>query len=380
LDKIVALLLVLAFLTASCIAVKPAMSSVDVAENSWVSKEPMQVARTGLGVVAVNGKIYAIGGSTASGSLPSVGGGAVLGYKDLGGHVGINEEYDTETDTWITKASMPTPRIVFATAVCQNKIYCIGGKTSNGFTGVNEAYDPATDTWETKKPMPTARGWLTAGVVKGKIYLIGGSPNGTLNEVYDSATDSWTSKASIPFAAWAPVSTVVDDKIYVIGSSKLQIYDPENDGWSQGASPLVGGGYGAGVTTGVFAPKRIHVIPNAVYDPDTDSWMATADLSTKRYSYDVAVVNDMLYAIGGHTYDPVGSFAAVNVNEQYTPFGYETPDPSYVTPSPSPTPSQDFPTPEPEPEPFPSTLVIAFVITAAVYGIGLLVYFKKRKQ
>lgn len=36
--------------------------------------------------------------------------------------------------------------------------------------------------------------------------------------------------------------------------------------------------------------------------------------------------------------------------------------------------------PEPEPEPFPTTLVVASVITVAVVGIGLLVYFKKRRR
>jgi len=35
---------------------------------------------------------------------------------------------------------------------------------------------------------------------------------------------------------------------------------------------------------------------------------------------------------------------------------------------------------EPEPEPFPTTLVVASVITVSVYGIGLLVHFKKRKH
>ena len=42
---------------------------------------------------------------------------------------------------------------------------------------------------------------------------------------------------------------------------------------------------------------------------------------------------------------------------------------------PAPTPS-----PEPQPEPFPTTLVIASVITVAVFGIGLLAYLKKRKR
>ena len=32
------------------------------------------------------------------------------------------------------------------------------------------------------------------------------------------------------------------------------------------------------------------------------------------------------------------------------------------------------------PEPFPTTLIVASVITVAVYSIGLLVYFKKRQK
>jgi len=107
---------------------------VNATEDSWATKAPMQQARSGLGVAAVNGKIYAIGGSNASGFAPSIPGSAVLGNRDIGGHLGTNEEYDPETDTWTYKASMPTPRIVFATAVYQNKIYCIGGKTSDGYT------------------------------------------------------------------------------------------------------------------------------------------------------------------------------------------------------------------------------------------------------
>jgi hypothetical protein len=41
---------------------------------------------------------------------------------------------------------------------------------------------------------------------------------------------------------------------------------------------------------------------------------------------------------------------------------------------PAPTPS-----PEPQSEPFPTTLVIVTSVIMAVIGIGLLVYFKKRR-
>jgi N-acetylneuraminic acid mutarotase len=342
--KVAALLLVLVFITASCIiAAKPALSSVSVAENSWVSKAPMQQARTGLGVAVVNDKIFAIGGCTISGFMPSITGFVVLGYRDLeelGAFVGETEEYDPDADDWTTRASMPTPRILFATAVYQNKIYCVGGKTSGGLTGVNEVYDPATDTWETKAPMPTARGWLTAGVVNGKIYVIGGYPDGTLNEVYDPATDTWETKASTPVGGGCV--TVIDNKIYLVGS-KVQIYDPETDKWSVGASlPSITSLSAAVATTGVLAPKRIYVMgpqgsyepSNCVYDPESDNWTFGADFPAGRFNFGVAVVNDMLYAIGGHTYNLPGYVETVAVNEQYTPFGYGTipPDVAVVSP------------------------------------------------
>ena len=56
------LLLVLAFLTASSIAVKPAFSLTDATENTWASKSPMHHARMRLGVAVANGKTFAIGG------------------------------------------------------------------------------------------------------------------------------------------------------------------------------------------------------------------------------------------------------------------------------------------------------------------------------
>ena len=56
------------------------------------------------------------------------------------------------------------------------KIYAIGGARVWPGQAVStvEEYDPATDTWTTKAPMPTARRSLSTSVVNGKIYAIGG--------------------------------------------------------------------------------------------------------------------------------------------------------------------------------------------------------------
>ena len=84
-------MLVLVFLATSCVAVKPALSSADVAEDTWVQKAPMHEARVGLGVVEMDGKIYAIGGAISNAFA-----------SDL---VGTNEEYDPATDTWTYKTA-----------------------------------------------------------------------------------------------------------------------------------------------------------------------------------------------------------------------------------------------------------------------------------
>lgn len=341
--------------------------TIEVPEGSWIPRASMHQARGGLGVAVVNGKIYAIGGSTQSGQEPTIPPSALLGDINIGGFVGTNEEYDPATDVWTYKAPMPTPRILFATAVYQNKVYCIGGRCTvgnmnGGYTGVNEVYDPVVDKWETKASMPTARGWLQANVVGDKIYLMGGDPNANLNEVYDPATNTWTTKAPMPTGTSGYASVVVDNKIYVVGgfSSNLnQIYDPVADKWNLYTSPPSGVAAGvAAVTIGVMAPKRIYLFDwtgTQVYDYRNDSWTIGVSIPTLRVNFGIAVINDRFYAIGGLTYNalPLGLFAPSVANEQFTPAGYGIPDSTYQTPSPSPSPTPSS-SPSQPPTPSPS--------------------------
>jgi N-acetylneuraminic acid mutarotase len=311
----------------------PVLSSADVAEDSWVSKAPLHEARAGLGVVAVNGKIYAIGGTTSSTS-----------NAIDGGFVGTNEEYDPATDTWTYRKPMPTPRAYFAIAAYQNKIYCIGGAVginvneigffSYNVSGVNEVYDTVTNTWETKTPLPRETMQFQAHVVNGKIYVIAWSHM----YAYDPTDDSWTTKTRMPppYSFSSPVSAVVDNKIIVTGEfqigytlrseQRVLIYDTETDNWSEGTSgPTVVVEGAAEATTGVKAPQRVYVLglafTNQVYDPKTDAWATATPMPTNRMYFGVAVVNDVLYAIAGY----LSSGEITGVNEQYYPIGYGVP-------------------------------------------------------
>jgi len=333
--------LILLLVLCSLLVALPNTEIVRAAEDSWVSKAPMQEARIGLGIAVVNDKIYAIGGVGPGGGT--------------GGFCAFNEEYDPATDTWTFKASMPTPRSLFGIAVYQDRIYCMGGYTLVGLVGVktdvNEVYDPATDTWETKTSMPSARLGLEANIVKDKIYLIGGyeSVNGTSvgvsnrTDVYDPATDTYTSKASIPTPVSYSASAVVDNKIYVMTSGLNQIYDTESDSWSKGAPaplPIILGS--AGTTEDEFAPERIYVFganaampyymfnvqnfPTQSYDPENNNWTVCTSMPTGRFSTGVAVLNDSFYVIGGYTLEGgytterwTPSTVPSAVNEQYTP-------------------------------------------------------------
>jgi N-acetylneuraminic acid mutarotase len=331
--KLIPFLIVILFVSMFLSAVQ--FPVVGAAENSWTTKKPMPTARGGLGVAVVNGKIYAIGG--------------VNGDTQLA----VNEEYNPVTDSWTTKALMPTARSGFAIAVYQNKIYCIGGTTGDsGFTGVTEVYDPATDTWDTKTPMPTQRADLCANFVNGKIYCIGGKKYWGVDpfyqelnttEVYDPARNTWTTKSPMPIPVLGAASAVLDGKIYVVGGSRHfqvgwdlttvisnQVYDPEDDSWSTRAGLPAAESYGATeATSGVTAPKKIYFAGGSnqtnysgatyAYDSSSNAWSTVASMPTSRVYLAVAVVDDILYAIGGFDGEKW-----LNVNEQYITVGYGT--------------------------------------------------------
>ncbi|WGM90308.1 MAG: kelch repeat-containing protein [Candidatus Bathyarchaeum tardum] len=311
--SIYVLLLVLAVLSL------PLLGSVAyAADDSWVTLEPMPTARNGFGVAVVNGKIYAIGGyNRASGS-----------------YLASNEMYDPATNTWTTKASMPTPRSNFGIAVVDNKIYAIGGGA------INEVYDPKTNTWETLTAMPTPRRGLSVSTVNGKIWCIGGhvgeSPYARISaiEFYDPATDTWSTAKEMPVAVTGHASAVVDNKIYILGGavglSFNQIYDTETDTWSNGTELPTGVDPAAAAVIVVEGTQKICVIGgkknldavnlNQIYDPETDTWSTGASMPTSRYSLEVAVVDNLVYAIGGVTGWLI--YPSVGVNEQYTPAGH----------------------------------------------------------
>ncbi|MHC4579948.1 MAG: Kelch repeat-containing protein [Planctomycetota bacterium] len=280
------------------------------AGDTWTQKADLPQARFILSASTVDGKIYAIGGSSAL----------------HGSGLSTVYEYDPTTDTWTTKAPMPTARQWVSTSVVNGKIYAFGGtpRTFEPALSMVEEYDPATDTWTEKAPMPTARFTHSTSAVDGKIYVIGGFSRATRGgaeplistvEAYDPATDTWTEKTPMPTARGFVATSVVDGEIYAIGGatfrtglSTVEEYDPATDTWSTKApmptarlvfsSSSVVNGIVYVIGGGSVEPAVSTV---EAYDPVTDTWTTKTDMPRAIAGLATSVVGAKIYAIGGNT-------------------------------------------------------------------------------
>ena len=273
---------------------------------SWTSKANMSTARRDPDAAVVNGKIYAIGGSNGGSYVSSV------------------EEYDPATNTWTTKASIPTVRQGFAKAiVIDNKIYVLGGSDGTYSLKTNEMYDPATNTWTVKANMPTTTLESCIVAVNDKIYVIDTYGTTRPSYEYNPATNTWTAKAAIPNQRQGEVGVAVaNGKIYVIGGWLSDTYlgttdefDPATNTWTTKASMV----HPRGITEGSrFDGGMVVVINNKIYaiggnkdgtvqfwneefDPATNTWTTKANVPFSWMAYKPAVVNNKLYVMGGYT-------------------------------------------------------------------------------
>ncbi|MCL2135404.1 MAG: hypothetical protein FWH37_07640 [Candidatus Bathyarchaeota archaeon] len=390
------------------VAFNPVFAS-ELVEDSWYVKSSMNQSRRGSAVVAVNGKIYAIGGVLDN----------VL--------VGTNECYDPKTNTWETLKPASNSTGICAIAAYQNKIYCMYyydnrtkilneepiydqntlytilpgtvwvQKNPTPYI-VTEVYDITTDSWSTKASISIYVPRIArANVIGGKIFILSGCDL----LMYDPVADSWTTKTSMPQEPLFDVTPfVMDNKLMVVGefkalnytvSAKILIYEPHTDKWVEdiATSHVL---YGpVGVTSGVYAPQKAYIIAYSVvtnttywqiYDPVANTWTNSTNAPYNHIRCDgVVVVDDILYIIG----DMRLSLNNVTViNMQYVPVGYISP--SIISnfsesKSAEPNTSNDSKLSN-FTEPYVVDLFVIVLVAIIVLTVGLItrVYFSKKEK
>jgi N-acetylneuraminic acid mutarotase len=208
----------------------PSALLYDPDNDSWKELAPMPTPRGSAVAVAVDGKIYVIGGAHANISGKPMNEPLWVGVPTA--VVGTVEMYDPAANTWTSRSPMPTGRNHFLASVIDGKIYAIDGRlgmpfvTMSDVTDLVEMYDPATDQWSYKGRAPTRRGDVAGDVYNGKIYLTGGeyeNPAGKLTfwafEAYDPKTNSWQTLPHMQIARHGFVANFIDNDFHVAGGS-----------------------------------------------------------------------------------------------------------------------------------------------------------------
>lgn len=251
----------------------------DPATDSWAQGADFPGAGVeNPAVVALNGKIYKFGGSTAP----------------FSGAVKDSAVYTPATDSWTSLPDMPTARGGASAQSINGLIYVVGGMNEFGASlATVDVFNPSTNSWSSIVPMSTRRDNPATAAVDGKLYVIGGRTrnsdgstiNGTLNsvEMFDPGTGSWTAKASMPTGRRAAAVGSLNGRVQIMGGE----LDPNTP-------------------TGVYAQ-------NEEYDPATNTWRALTSMPVPKHGPASATIGSGVYVFGGGTTSGSSSTSTIEV-------------------------------------------------------------------
>lgn len=131
----------------------------DPTTDSWTLDNPIPNAVSSYASVALDNKIYIIGGYDLTLSISHM----------------LTQIYDTQIGNWSLGAP-PMSQVYYGAGdattgmIAPKRIYVLGGAND----GLNQIYDPKSDKWTTGTSMPTSRVNLAVAVMDDTIYAIGG--------------------------------------------------------------------------------------------------------------------------------------------------------------------------------------------------------------
>lgn len=285
----------------------------DATASRWIDLAPLRAPRQEVAVAELDGRVFVIGGFTATGGTSA--------------HV---DAFDPGTDTWQLLAPLPMPLHHASAATAGGRLFVVGGMRAEGSapTATTFEYDAAGNAWIPRASMPTARGALGVAVLDGQIYAAGGSPPGNERDfaMYDPTSDSWKALPAMPTARNHLAAAATAGRFYAVGgrsgsiggiTSALEVYDPATDTWGALARmPTPRGGIAATavgsclyVLGGEGNPAHPLGIFNEVevYDPTTDTWRQLAPMAVPRHGIGATALGNVVYVPGGATIQGFGA-------------------------------------------------------------------------
>ena len=225
---------------------------LDLSTGTWHRAAPLPLPLDHVGVVALHGELWAVGGYGTSGATARV------------------LRWTPASDSWSDGPTLPSPRAAGVCVVLDDRIHYVGGK--RGSTELHDHLVLDRGRWRTAAPMPTARDHAAGAVVGNRLYVAAGRPHDLARvEVYDPVRDSWSRLPDVPLGRSSVAGAAYHGRFVVLGGEhpREQGVDREVD----------------------------------AYDPGTRRWSRLPDLPLGLQGTQAAVVDGVLYLPGG---GPVG--------------------------------------------------------------------------
>lgn len=271
---------------------------------AWVPAAPLPTPLGHLSGVALDGRIYAIGGQVRHDRGPEDRADVYL--------------YDPARDAWEARASLPTPRSHAepGTFALRGRIVVVGGRNNTTTSGPSEMnqvamYDPDSDLWLDLPQLPYTRIAPIAVPFGDEILVTNGGLSWNRPERLSLAGllgGSWEAEhPAAPLAPGAAAGAVVGRRLLLIGDAITETlsFDLSLGLWEAAAAhpprPLAGAGQAAESVGGrlyVFGGVGPAARALQIYDPASAAWSAGAALPFAADGAAVARAGDAIYLAG----------------------------------------------------------------------------------
>jgi serine/threonine protein kinase/N-acetylneuraminic acid mutarotase len=311
------------------------VSVLDLTSNTWAGLPDMATARHGMAVDAVGQAVYSIGGSS------DVGDGQATSSAEA---LQLPPRRMQPAAQWRSLPDAPTPRLMTAWTVLDDKIWIMGGLRDGVALQTVESYDPRTGIWQPQPALPVPLHHAAAASYRGEVVVLGGT-SGDLTQasakVFALRGGKWAELPNLTHARAGLAAAVAGDKLVVVGGQNAKQLVPQTEvfdgsSWHDAANLPTPREHLAAVSDGTYVyavgGRFLSADKNSAaferFDPQSGTWTKLVDMPTPRGSYGATFIDGRILAVGGEQPTQV-----VGVAEMY-----DIADGTWSTLSPMPTP------------------------------------------
>lgn len=287
-------------------------------QGEWQALPDMPVGKWEPGTVVLDEKLYVFGGYTFG----------VVSSKR-------SEIFDPQDGSWSLIQELPSA-ITHMNTVLDGRTVWFAGGFKDGYRGHAIAevwsYDVDQDRYTAAPLLPEARAGGGLAIVDRKMHYFGGLMNDRDTDSSDhwvldldewaAGSAVWNSAAAMPVPRNQFSTVVLNGKIYAIGGQfhhdsmqldqpRTDIYDPQNDSWSEGPDLPKGHSHAEGAT--FVHNKQIYMLgghttpTGGTKSLDSDilrleesgQWQKIGELPAPVSSAAAAIIGDQMFVAGG---------------------------------------------------------------------------------